>query len=79
MSMATTQLQQVTCNPYASRCTVDGTAADSAMRAGALHCHDLKGSTLGRTSGADAAKSGTVLKDLDLDMKLKLEEGWHDR
>ena len=41
--------------------------------------YDLKGSTLGRTSGADAAKTGTVLKDLDLDMKLKLEEGWHDR
>ena len=41
--------------------------------------YDLKGSTLGRTSGADAAKAGTVLKDLDLDIKLKLEEGWHDR
>ena len=41
--------------------------------------YDLKGSTQGRTSGADAAKTGTVLKDLDLDMKLKLEEGWHDR
>ena len=41
--------------------------------------YDLKGSTLGRTSGADAAKAGAVLKDLDLDIKLKLEEGWHDR
>lgn len=41
--------------------------------------YDLKGSTLGRTSGADAAKTGTVLKDLDLDITLKLEEGWHDR
>lgn len=41
--------------------------------------YDLKGSTLGRTSGADAAKTGTVLKDLDLDIRLKLEEGWHDR
>ena len=41
--------------------------------------YDLKGSTLGRTSGADAAKANSVLKDLDLDIKLKLEEGWHDR
>jgi 1-phosphatidylinositol-4-phosphate 5-kinase len=43
--------------------------------------YDLKGSTLGRTSRGEGAgaKSGRVLKDLDLDIKLKLEEGWHDR
>ena len=45
--------------------------------------YDLKGSTLGRTSrgeGGERARSGSVvLKDLDLDIRLKLEEGWHDR
>lgn len=40
--------------------------------------YDLKGSTLGRTSGAEP-RAGAILKDLDLDIKLKLEEGWHDR
>ena len=41
--------------------------------------YDLKGSTLGRTSGSGAAQAGRVLKDLDLDIALKLEEGWHER
>ena len=47
--------------------------------------YDLKGSTLGRTSrgeggGGERARAGSVvLKDLDLDIRLKLEEGWHDR
>jgi 1-phosphatidylinositol-4-phosphate 5-kinase len=40
--------------------------------------YDLKGSTLGRTSGSKP-KAGAILKDLDLDIRLKLEEGWHDR
>lgn len=37
--------------------------------------YDLKGSTLGRT----AAGRGAVLKDLDLDLRIHLEEGWHDK
>ena len=37
--------------------------------------YDLKGSTLGRT----AAGRGSVLKDLDLDLSIHLEEGWHDK
>ena len=41
--------------------------------------YDLKGSTQGRTSATDAPKPATILKDLDLDIKVKLEEGWHDR
>lgn len=41
--------------------------------------YDLKGSTQGRTSANDAPQTTTILKDLDLDIKLKLEEGWHDR
>ncbi len=41
--------------------------------------YDLKGSTQGRTSANDAPRTTTILKDLDLDIKLKLEEGWHDR
>ena len=41
-------------------------------------CYDLKGSTQGRFSGK-APSPGTVLKDLDLDICLKLEEGWHDK
>ena len=41
-------------------------------------CYDLKGSTQGRFSGK-APSPGVVLKDLDLDICLKLEEGWHDK
>ncbi|EIE18182.1 PIP5K-domain-containing protein [Coccomyxa subellipsoidea C-169] len=41
--------------------------------------YDLKGSTQGRTSATDAPRPATILKDLDLDIKVKLEEGWHDR
>ena len=43
--------------------------------------YDLKGSTQGRGAGVEAppAGSGVILKDLDLDVNLKLEEGWHDR
>ena len=41
-------------------------------------CYDLKGSTQGRFSGKTPSP-GTVLKDLDLDICLKLEEGWHDK
>ncbi|KAK9845785.1 hypothetical protein WJX81_002291 [Elliptochloris bilobata] len=37
--------------------------------------YDLKGSTLGRT----AAGRGAVLKDLDLDLTIRLEDGWHDK
>jgi len=37
--------------------------------------YDLKGSTLGRT----AAGRGPVLKDLDLDVSIRLEDGWHDK
>ena len=43
--------------------------------------YDLKGSTQGRGAGIEAppAGAGLILKDLDLDLSLKLEEGWHDR
>ena len=41
-------------------------------------CYDLKGSTQGRFSGKTPSP-GVVLKDLDLDICLKLEEGWHDK
>ncbi|CAL8463328.1 g2862 [Coccomyxa elongata] len=41
--------------------------------------YDLKGSTQGRTSANDAPRPTMILKDLDLDIKIKLEEGWHDR
>ena len=41
--------------------------------------YDLKGSTQGRTSTTDAPRPNMILKDLDLDIKIKLEEGWHDR
>ena len=40
--------------------------------------YDLKGSTQGRFSGK-VPTPNTILKDLDLDMSLKLEEGWHER
>ncbi|DBA74772.1 TPA: hypothetical protein ACH3X2_009295 [Trebouxia sp. C0005] len=40
--------------------------------------YDLKGSTQGRFSGK-APTPNTILKDLDLDISLKLEEGWHER
>ena len=43
--------------------------------------YDLKGSTQGRGAGIEAppAGAGVILKDLDLDLSLRLEEGWHDR
>jgi hypothetical protein len=40
--------------------------------------YDLKGSTQGRFSGK-VPTPNTILKDLDLDISLKLEEGWHER
>lgn len=40
--------------------------------------YDLKGSTQGRFSGK-VPSPNTILKDLDLDIRLKLEEGWHER
>ncbi|KAL3135393.1 hypothetical protein ABBQ32_007577 [Trebouxia sp. C0010 RCD-2024] len=40
--------------------------------------YDLKGSTQGRFSGK-LPSPNTILKDLDLDIRLKLEEGWHER
>lgn len=40
--------------------------------------YDLKGSTQGRFSGKIPTPN-TILKDLDLDIHLKLEEGWHER
>lgn len=39
--------------------------------------YDLKGSTQGRGQGASGV--GTILKDLDLNIQLKLEESWHAR
>lgn len=43
--------------------------------------YDLKGSTVGRlTSNPSKLEDpNTILKDLDLDVVFKLEEGWHDR
>eukprot|EP00884_Botryococcus_braunii_P012486 jgi/Botrbrau1/21238/Bobra.39_2s0036.1 len=44
--------------------------------------YDLKGSTLGRSSLLDKGSGGhpsSILKDLDLDIIFKLEEGWPDR
>nr|BBC28437.1 1-phosphatidylinositol-4-phosphate 5-kinase [Yamagishiella unicocca] len=42
--------------------------------------YDLKGSTLGRTAGRPSADDPTVIfKDLDLDLQLRLEDGWRDR
>lgn len=43
--------------------------------------YDLKGSTQGRGAGRGAAPngSGTILKDLDLNIQLKLEESWNAR
>ena len=42
--------------------------------------YDLKGSTCGRGQGAaEPAGAGTILKDLDLNIQLKLEESWHAR
>ena len=40
--------------------------------------YDLKGSTQGRFSGASPSPS-TILKDLDVDMALKLEDSWPER
>nr|BCL66210.1 1-phosphatidylinositol-4-phosphate 5-kinase [Volvox reticuliferus] len=42
--------------------------------------YDLKGSTLGRTAGRPPSDDPSVIfKDLDLDLKLRLEAGWRDR
>ncbi|KAK9800236.1 hypothetical protein WJX73_003652 [Symbiochloris irregularis] len=43
--------------------------------------YDLKGSTQGRGQGRGAAPNGsaTILKDLDLNIQLKLEESWQNR
>lgn len=40
---------------------------------------DLKGSTQGRVTKPSKIETGTTLKDLDLDVAFKLEEGWHQR
>ncbi|KAG2488884.1 hypothetical protein HYH03_012678 [Edaphochlamys debaryana] len=41
---------------------------------------DLKGSTLGRTAGRPLARDPAVVyKDLDLDLGIRLEEGWRER
>lgn len=40
--------------------------------------YDLKGSTQGRFSGV-APSPGAILKDLDIDMGLKLEDSWPER
>ena len=40
--------------------------------------YDLKGSTQGRFSGL-APNPSAILKDLDVDMALKLEDSWPDR
>ena len=42
--------------------------------------YDLKGSTCGRGQGAaEPDGAGLILKDLDLNVQLKLEESWHAR
>ena len=43
--------------------------------------YDLKGSTVGRVTSnpSKLEDPNTILKDLDLDVVFKLEEGWHDR
>jgi len=41
--------------------------------------YDLKGSTQGRFTKRDKVDSSTTLKDLDLDVTFKLEEGWHQK
>jgi Phosphatidylinositol-4-phosphate 5-Kinase len=40
--------------------------------------YDLKGSTQGRFTGR-SPRPGVILKDLDLDIALRLEEGWRER
>eukprot|EP00210_Caulerpa_lentillifera_P003479 g3319.t1 len=40
---------------------------------------DLKGSTQGRFTKPEEQEPGTTLKDLDLDVTFKLEEGWHEK
>ena len=40
--------------------------------------YDLKGSTQGRFSGV-APSPAAILKDLDMDMALKLEDSWPER
>eukprot|EP00210_Caulerpa_lentillifera_P002864 g2735.t1 len=40
---------------------------------------DLKGSTQGRFTKPGKLESGTTLKDLDLDVTFKLEEGWNQK
>ncbi len=40
--------------------------------------YDLKGSTQGRFSGV-APNPSAILKDLDVDMALKLEDSWPER
>lgn len=40
---------------------------------------DLKGSTQGRFTKPEKFESGTTLKDLDLDVTFKLEEGWNQK
>ncbi|GBG77014.1 hypothetical protein CBR_g23344 [Chara braunii] len=41
--------------------------------------YDLKGSSLGRKTDLGKIDENTTLKDLDLDMVFKLEEGWRER
>ncbi|GLI62854.1 hypothetical protein VaNZ11_005582, partial [Volvox africanus] len=42
--------------------------------------YDLKGSTLGRTAGRPPSDDPSVIfKDLDLDLRFRLEDGWRDR
>ena len=42
--------------------------------------YDLKGSTQGRGQGSGTPPgSSAILKDLDLNVQLKLEESWHAR
>lgn len=40
---------------------------------------DLKGSSHGRATDPGARDAATTLKDLDIDMAFKLEEGWRER
>jgi len=41
--------------------------------------YDLKGSTQGRFTKPSKIETSTTLKDLDLDVTFKLEEGWHQK
>lgn len=40
---------------------------------------DLKGSSQGRSTGKKEMDASATLKDLDLDLLFKLEEGWRER